>query len=439
MRLLLQLDGDLPDRFPGHRRRLYIFVCARRTCRRKAGSVRALRGVRVDRDGAKAAAEAGSMTVESAVTSSSEVQPWRDIGRELFGGERSTAPALSSPSSKSYHKNANPFASLSSELPQSLAKNPFSALDPTSSLGAKAPQKPPCKEDLASTFAAKIGINDASQSGSPGPAPTESHARPLFEAWPAAENKVTAMPYTTYFLDAEYETLDTLPQDIPVSSKYTIDGRAEDDALLGGKGSLTTDKAASKEKELFESSLDKTFQRFADRVAQNPLQVLRYEFGGTPLLYSSIDPVGRLFPSSSHNQPFSGTVATTRTTAGIPPCSNCFQPRTYELQLMPHAIDELEPDQDLSEESGGVLEWGTLLLGTCSQDCVPRWSPLTLTSTTETRPMEDNRKGAGKRGGCNTAVAAVAAADKDDVVETEEMDQGLIGGYLEEWVGVQWE
>ena len=448
MRLLLQLDGDLPDRFPGHRRRLYIFVCMRRTCNRKAGSVRALRGVRTDWDGARAVAGAESMTVEPAVTPTSEALPKRDIGRELFGGESSTAPTLSSsPSSRSYDKNANPFTSPSSDIPQALAKNPFSALDAKSSLGAKAPQKPACKEGLASTFAAKIGINDASQAGSPGPAPIESHARLQFEAWPAADNKRTPVPYTTCFLDAEYETLDTLPQDIPISSEYTIDERADDDSALGGKGSSTTHKVASKEREVFESSLDKTFQRFADRVAQNPLQVLRYEFGGMPLLYSSIDQVGKLFPSSSHNEPFSGKVTTTRTTAGsipsgsmngistahrIPPCNNCSKPRTYELQLMPHAIDELEPDQDLSEEKGGVLEWGTLLLGTCSQDCVPSWS--ISTPTTDTRPMEDNRKGDGKEDGSNSSVAAA-----DDVVDTKKIDQGSMGGYLEEWVGVQWE
>merc|ERR1712093_858783 len=47
MVLLLQLNGDLPEQFPGHERRLYVLTCRRKTCRRKEGSVRVLRGVRI--------------------------------------------------------------------------------------------------------------------------------------------------------------------------------------------------------------------------------------------------------------------------------------------------------------------------------------------------------------------------------------------------------
>ncbi len=47
MTLLLQLNGDLPERFPGHERRLYLFTCRRKACRRKEGSVRGFRGVRI--------------------------------------------------------------------------------------------------------------------------------------------------------------------------------------------------------------------------------------------------------------------------------------------------------------------------------------------------------------------------------------------------------
>ena len=154
------------------------------------------------------------------------------------------------------------------------------------------------------------------------------------------------------------------------------------------------------EKDAFESTIDKTFQRFADRLAQNPEQVLRYEFGGAPLLYSKSDPVGKLF---SHQQapPASGNskITTTTTVAHssgsggsvvmnrLPRCQNCSAPRVFELQLVPHAIAELE----IEEEGLEGMEWGTVILGVCERDC-------------------------GERG----------------------MQEGEMG-WVEEWVGVQWE
>ncbi len=131
------------------------------------------------------------------------------------------------------------------------------------------------------------------------------------------------------------------------------------------------------EKDAFESTIDKTFQRFADRLAQNPEQVLRYEFGGAPLLYSKSDSVGKLF--SHQHQPASdgnGKVTTTTTsiahsTGGgggvvvnrIPRCQNCSGARVFELQLVPHAIAELE----VEEEGLEGMEWGTVILGVCER------------------------------------------------------------------------
>ena len=156
---------------------------------------------------------------------------------------------------------------------------------------------------------------------------------------------------------------------------------------------IDTSGAGSKdddEKDAFESTIDKTFQRFADRLAQNPEQVLRYEFGGTPLLYSKSDPVGKLFSSPHQQQDGNRKVITTTITHSankIPRCQNCSAPRVFECQLVPHAIAQLE----VEEEGLEGMEWGTVLLGVCERDC-------------------------GERG-----------------VEKGEM------GWVEEWVGVQWE
>ena len=83
-----------------------------------------------------------------------------------------------------------------------------------------------------------------------------------------------------------------------------------------------------------------------------------------------------------------GKVATSGGSAsGMPRCANCGAERVFEMQLSPHAIAELE-----AEEMGlEGMEWGTVVLGVCGRDCTAK-----------------------------------------DVGEGEV-------GYLEEWVGVQWE
>ena len=71
----------------------------------------------------------------------------------------------------------------------------------------------------------------------------------------------------------------------------------------------------------------------------------------------------------------------------------------FELQLTPHAITELEAEEDgVVAEAGDGMEWGSVVLSVCEQDC---YGP------------------AGADGG-----------DGDDY--------GAVR-YYEEWVGVQWE
>lgn len=133
------------------------------------------------------------------------------------------------------------------------------------------------------------------------------------------------------------------------------------------------------DKDVFESTLDSTFQKFADRLSQNPEQVLRYEFRGIPLLYSKKDVVGKLLSGAGK-----GRVGAA---GGIPRCAACGAGRVFEMQLTPHAILELE-----REESGlEGMEWGTIIVGVCERDC-----------------------------------------------QATGVDVGGVG-YIEEWAGVQWE
>ncbi|KAH7394064.1 programmed cell death protein 2 [Phaeosphaeria sp. MPI-PUGE-AT-0046c] len=358
--LLLQLDGDLPQHFPGHERRLYLWTCRRKSCRRKDGSIRALRGVRIAKGASKVQAKTEKPKAEQ------EEKPQPQIGASLFGvSSGSTTVAPSNPFS-------NPF---SSSAVGKAPTNPFSlssasstpAIAPLPSVQVTAEEPADTSTTLSESFASKVRVSSP---------PAEQPPRP-HEPWPAQSAFPEGFP--RYHLDAEYETLDapSEPQ-IPDNARMDIDTDAS--GAGGGK----------EDKEVFESSIDKTFQKFADRLGQNPEQVLRYEFKGKPLLYSDTDAVGKLLASHSENASSSNAkVTTVSSTTGsrLPRCQTCGADRVFEVQMTPHAITELE-SQDMSLDG---MEWGTIILSVCGKDCKPR-----------------------------------------DVPEGEV-------GYVEEWVGVQWE
>ncbi|KAG0647270.1 20S rRNA accumulation 4 [Hyphodiscus hymeniophilus] len=261
MVLLLQLNGDLPEFFPGHERRLYVFSCRRKTCRRKDGSVRALRAVQI-LEVAKDKKEVTKQAPRAVVQPS---KPAINIGETLFGTKQSSTSS-----------SANPF---STSISTSMSSNPFSTSSPTpsnpsiaspatsepSSKPSQPSQSPSDTSDLPKTFALALNLN------SPPPAPFGPPPPP--EAWPGESALPPAFPLY-YLVDADYEILDKVAEiAIPAT---TMD---LDEPNSSG-GSLKEDK------DVYESSIDKTFQKFADRLAQNPEQVIRrkgYLSGGRHL------------------------------------------------------------------------------------------------------------------------------------------------------------
>lgn len=152
-------------------------------------------------------------------------------------------------------------------------------------------------------------------------------------------------PYPHLHLDADYESL------APSKQTQTLTSSSS-------RPQYDLDDNPALEKDTFESSLDATFLRFSDRLAQNPEQVLRYDFAGTPLLYSGVDAVAQRFgivpgKPKAHMQ-------------GIPPCEACGAKRVFELQLVPGLISALE-ENNMDLEEG--MEWGTMVLGVCADDC----------------------------------------------------------------------
>ena len=336
--------------------------------------MRGIRGVRISKGAAKAAEKKAQ---KPEVKQEEKPQPQPQLGESLFGVKSGgSAGGAANPFANPFASGANAAPSSNPFSSGSAPANPFAKPQPASSTQSPAPEDEPKDEastTLPSTFADKVRLS------SPPPPPTQP-ARP-HEPWPSP----SAFPpaYPSYYLDAEYETLDaSSTPEIPANVRMEVDTEGSSSGGGGGK----------EDKEIFESSLDKTFQKFADRIGQNPEQILRYEFGGRPLLYSDADAVGKMLGASAENGSSGNanakvTTANSRAGSGMPRCGNCGADRVFEVQLTPHAITELEAE----EMSIDGMEWGTIIFGSCGKDCKPA-----------------------------------------DVPEGEV-------GYVEDWVGVQWE
>ncbi|KAG5518339.1 hypothetical protein PMAC_003136 [Pneumocystis sp. 'macacae'] len=122
------------------------------------------------------------------------------------------------------------------------------------------------------------------------------------------------------------------------------------------------------------STLEKGFNIFTKKIISNPQQCVRYQYNrkGQPLYYSFSDSLAKKIKFSKSMNP-------------LGKCRLCNSQNVFELQVMPNTINILEKDTSL-----GDMLWGTIIIGTCGNDCIP----------------DLNNKGI---------------------------------GYAEEWAGVQWE
>ncbi|XP_070764137.1 programmed cell death protein 2-like [Enoplosus armatus] len=90
---------------------------------------------------------------------------------------------------------------------------------------------------------------------------------------------------------------------------------------------------------------DAVFSRFMKKISHCPQQILRYCRGGKPLFISE--------PPSNMAQVVSA-------------CGSCGGSRTFELQLMPSLVSVL---QKKDAGAGSELEFGTVLVYTCTNSC----------------------------------------------------------------------
>ncbi|KAL4879656.1 programmed cell death protein 2 [Aspergillus karnatakaensis] len=341
MLLLLELDGELYEHFPDADRRLYIFSCPRKPCNRKPGSIRALRATRRHKSH-QPAPKADKQDEPQPEKKEEPVHtPKPDLGASLFGSNSLT---------NSVSANANPFSKNTGSTTQ--ANNPFAAPVASHTPPQSAPKlTPETTNTLADSFADKVRLS----SPPPQPNATTEPSKPV-TPWP--DRTAFPFPYTTFYIDAEGETL-SRPSTPEIPSNVQIDTEDTDGPSGGSDG-----------KDITESEIDKAFLKFSTRLAHNPEQVLRYQFLGEPLLYSYNDGVGKRLHES---QSLSHSSVKTKSVGGekIPRCESCGSERVFELQLVPHAISVLEEGREdigLGEGQGG-MEWGTIILGVCRRNC----------------------------------------------------------------------
>lgn len=308
MALLLQCYVPLPD--SANERVLYIFGCKNYKCSRKKGSIKCVKGLVFKKK---------EKTLEEKLAEEKEKQFDLTLKQGLFGKGKTDTKENPFASSSGNPFGGNPFAG---------GSNPFD-VKPNSQSSQEA--KP-----LYSQIASK---NAAIQKPEKKTQITKNKN----------VSKYTLPQYPGYILYLEREKLgtddDVLP---PIPSDLQIEELDDAESI---KEAIKKEKASKDKVSEFKSEIlkDSDFQNFSKQVAHNPRQVVRYDLGGQPLVYSSKDQ---------------------KLLQKIPaPTFNPHSERQFELQLMPKAIMDLEID--ISNPAEG-MEWGSILVYTDVEDFIPK-------------------------------------------------------------------
>ncbi|KAJ2156834.1 hypothetical protein GGF46_004915 [Coemansia sp. RSA 552] len=160
------------------------------------------------------------------------------------------------------------------------------------------------------------------------------------------------------------------------------------------------------ERDVLPQGTDAAFARFSETVSQNPEQVIRYQFSGTPLLYTLQDKAARLAgcgPAGGGDHSDDDEDGIRSSTGSrqqdiqadqLPRCPQCNGRRVFECQLMPALLTVLSLDHrhdgplDTAATPAGSaarqpqltggrllrsfdvgLEFGTVLVFVCENDC----------------------------------------------------------------------
>ncbi|KAJ2064795.1 hypothetical protein GGI17_000771 [Coemansia sp. S146] len=244
--------------------------------------------------------------------------------------------------------------------------------------------------------------------------------------WPQSDIR---LPPQYLEFDREQLSKDFIPERYQEEIEQALEAAFGDSGGKSkGKGKRPTDPSSEWADEKYERATrpkgtDAAFERFSRIVSQNPEQVVRYQFGGRPLLYTMQDNTARqLLNVARVAHPMTSNLsrgdnddddseeeddddddgASTRqrmrgySTDGLPKCPRCNGKRVFECQLMPALLTVLplsdhvapapvkysSPSPSPTQPNTGRLvggrllqtldfgmEFGTLLVFVCENDC----------------------------------------------------------------------
>lgn len=331
MALLLQAFAPI-DTKP-YDRVIYIFGCINSAqCSRQKGLVKAFRGVCKHPDRVAEIEEEQAQEAQQLLDEKLRLEDKKkmqiEMTKDLFDA---TKPS------------ANPFGLLSSN-PFGSSDNPFAKKE---EIKAEKAEEKTEKETKKETETNKLSYAQATKSAATKGQHSQTPALQLPE-------------YPGFFVFTEKEKFKKVTLE-PELEKYKelIDKMDPEEAQKERTSSVSSGTAGvlSQQNQKISNMLnDAYFENFSNIVGHNSSQVLRYDLGGKPLLFSGRDDVAKVF--SSHTLP--------------DPAYNPLSHRQFELQLMPKAIIDLEDHElkSLADILNG-MSWGTIIVATDVEDYVP--------------------------------------------------------------------
>ncbi|KAJ1859356.1 hypothetical protein GGH12_000129 [Coemansia sp. RSA 1822] len=389
------LDGSPYDRV------LYIWACCRRACTGKPGAARAVRAHLLNTEYALKLAKQNKPAVKRKVPSA--------LAGGLFGNTSPTVAAAVDFGSV-WRSGSN--LTDSTALSDSLFTGPLFGKQAPSNTGDVLSCKHTAdaqSESLSEPLFGKPKLPKVRQglssscSGEDSLAVEDLSAR-LCQIAISPEKPQSEWPTDMESVAAQYLAFETetLADDEQIHQQY----RTEIDQALDlaaeaschkGKGSQAAGSGEPNwseeryERAVLPKGTDAAFSRFTYIVEKNPEQVMRYQFGGRPLLYTTQDDTARVLGAGTDtandddDDDDDAMCADEYLTSKLSPCPHCGGQRVFECQLMPALLTVLElpvhtaaatvstkerlAGSELMRAFDMGLEFGTMLVYVCAADC----------------------------------------------------------------------
>ncbi|KAJ2742224.1 hypothetical protein GGI20_004631 [Coemansia sp. BCRC 34301] len=414
MVMLVQTYVPLSD--SPYDRVLYVWACNQRACTGKHGAARATRAHLLNKEYALKLVKRNKLLVAKRQLESDGATTLAAPRSSLFPQPGSGAPKLDF---GSVWRSSE--SSVSATGRAGLFTGPIFGVKDAATSECR-PSSETCETTLAASaqlekLSSRLDTLKISQNTLVEPGSDEILAR---VEWPQS---AASLPPQYLEFDKEHLSKDCISERYHVEIEQALEAAYGDGGGKGkGKGKKPAEASNEWADEKYERAArpkgtDAAFERFSRVASQNPEQVLRYQFGGRPLLYSMQDSTARqLLGPTTKSQPI-GSIHNTSyhsdedddseddddennndigmrgySTEALPKCPHCKGKRVFECQLMPALLTVLPlsshvtaapnqaPSAVLSSTERLVgerllqtldlgIEFGSLLVFTCENDC----------------------------------------------------------------------